>query len=191
MPENPNYNLLFVSQSLRTMMTYAENDPLAYNFSGKILQQDGGGLLLDEFFRNDLGLLDAYLELAQNNVAETDTGPAVEMDVLPVLTSNDESLERARQNGAMKAMLDRMHQVPMRLNLPPREIEKTALLMIGKNRFQMRSLVKVEGDEAIRTGSNPIVPIDLNAVFPLPDDNGILLGTDGRYAIYYMHDRCG
>lgn len=189
MPENPNFSLLFIAQSLRTMMAYAENDPLAYNFAGKVLQQDGGGLLLDEFFRNALELLDTYLELAQNGVLETDTGPAVEMDVVPVLTSNDESLEKAKQNGAMKAMLDRMHRVPMRLNLHPHEIEKTALLMVGKDRFKMRGLFAEEGDESVRTAANPIVPIDLNEVFPLPDEGGHLVGAYGRYALYYDYDR--
>lgn len=176
---NPNFQKLYVEQNPLRMMLYPGQSALAWDFTGKVVQQDGGALIFDEAPRNEKEVLDSLLEVAQNSVAEAD-GPPIRLDIISMFTGNDESIASARENGNLKAFMDRSHTVPMRLNLHPWEIAKTALLMVGPDKFLMRKLGtgKVE----------KLVPLVLNEVFPLPDSEGNLKGIHRRYAIYYSHN---
>jgi predicted Ser/Thr protein kinase len=176
MGDNPNLDLVFASQNPR-MSTFYPQGPLGWDFTGTALRTDGRALIVDEAYRNIPEFLDILLELAQNSIAQAGGGPAVEMDTITMFASNDESLEKASEDGSMKASIDRAIKVPMRLNLHPHEISKTALLMIGADNFKMRRL----GDKEAQ-----IEPLDLNRAYPLPDEHGNIVGIEKRFALYYQ-----
>ena len=172
---NPNFAKLFVDQNPMRALIYPNTSPLAWEYTGKVLQQDGRALIFDEAPRNEREVLDIFLELAQNNIAEAD-GPAVELDVVTMTTGNDESILSARENGDLNAYMDRSNVAPMRLNLHPHEISKTAILMLGSKNFMMRSLTE--------PGAK-LEPLEINKAYPLPSAEGLLKGVYRRYAIYY------
>ncbi|MCB0355811.1 MAG: hypothetical protein KDD40_02330, partial [Bdellovibrionales bacterium] len=192
-PENPNYSQLFTSEDISKKLFYPDDSPLAYHFRGKVLRQDGGALAYDEFFRNDKNLLNTNLEIAQNGVVETDTGPALKLDALAILTANDESVDEAKDNMALKALIDRMHKVPMRHLLHPYQIAKAFLYTYGEKQFSMRSLLEESAETgeqtSVRTPNGKIEPLALNKAYPLPEADGKLVGIEGRYALYYDYNR--
>ncbi len=175
---NPNFEKLFVEQNPLRMMLYPGDSPLSWDYTGKVVQQDGGALIFDEAPRNEKEVLDSLLEVAQNSIAEA-AGPPVHLDIVSMYTGNDESIISARENGDLNAFMDRSHTVPMRLNIHPWEIAKTALLMVGPNKFLMRKLGTGKPEK--------LEPLDLNKAFPLPEANGFLKGIYRRYALYYSY----
>lgn len=185
--DNPNMELLFVSQDPPLILRYPNDSPLRFNYRGQYLQQDGGALVLDEAYRNDSPIFTIALEMLQNDTIRTDAG-AVVMDTLHIWTANDESVEGAKEENSLKALLDRMHSVPVRHLLHPHQIAKAFLYTYGTNRFQMRNLVEVdsEGKESsTRTTTGKIVPLELNKAYPNPDANGNVVGINGRQSLYY------
>ena len=172
---NPNFAKLFVDQNPMRALVYPNTSPLAWEYTGKVLQQDGRALIFDEAPRNEKEVLDVFLELAQNDIAEAD-GPAVELDVMTMTTGNDESIVSARESGDLNAYMDRSNIVPMRLNLHPHEISKIAILMAGTKNFMMRSLTKENAK---------LKPLDINEAYPLPNFEGMLEGVYRRHALYY------
>lgn len=188
LPNNPNYSKLFVSEDIRKQMVYQANNPLAYNFVGEILLSHGRALIADEVFRNPEDFLNLLLELIQNKIAKTDTGPAVNMNVLLAFAANDESLEHAASLGPTQALLSRMIKIPFRWDLHPYDIAKTAIIGVGTHLFQMRSL-ETANDESGHIHESPIVPLKINEVIPLPRgvNNPIQLGPHNRYALYVKH----
>ena len=190
--ENPNFSQLFVSEDIAKKLFYADDSALPYHFRGKVLRQDGGALSMDEFPRNDKNVLNTYLEIAQNGVVETDIGPALRMDIMAILTANDESIDEAKDIMALKALLDRTHKVPMRHLLHPYQIIKAFLYTYGVKQFAMRSLLEVDESTgrqtSVRTPNGQIEPLVLNKAFPLPEANGVLAGLEGRYALYYNYN---
>ena len=192
-PENPNYSQLFISEDISKKLFYPDDSALAYHFRGKVLRQDGGALAYDEFYRNDKNLLNTNLEIAQNGVVETDTGPSLRLDVMAILTANDESVDEAKENMALKALLDRMHKVPMRHLLHPHQIIKAFLYTYGVKQFSMKSLLEVSEDTGkqtnVRTPNGKIEKLVLNEAYPLPEADGKLQGIGGRYALFYNYNR--
>ena len=180
MPENPKYDQLFTRQNLSRMMYYQTDNALLYDLTGQVLQTDGLAMVLDELFRNDPGLLDILLEVIQNGVVATDVGPAIRMNVVPVMTSNDESMDRAKENAALKAFIDRLIIIPTRWNLHPREIEKAIVALHGLDTFKMRKLSEPHAK---------FTSIKINEVFPLPTNerNKALEGANGRYVLSTTH----
>ena len=172
---NPNFANLLVDQNAMRALFYPNDSTLSWNYTGKILQQDGGALVIDEAPRNETEVLNILLDLAQNNIAEAD-GPAVELDVVIMTTGNDESIVSAREDGDLLAYIDRSNINPMRLNLHPHEISKTAVLMLGAENFMMRSLTEK---------GTKLEPFDINKAYPLPNSEGMLEGLYRRYAVYY------
>ncbi len=175
---NPNFQKLYVEQNPLRMMVYSSQSALAWDYTGKVVQQDGGALIFDEAPRNEKEVLDSLLEVAQNAIAEAD-GPPVHLDIVSMFTGNDESILSARENGDLNAFMDRSHTVPMRLNIHPWEIAKTALLMVGPNKFLMRKLGTGKPEK--------MEPLDLNKAFPLPETDGTLKGIARRFALYYIY----
>jgi predicted Ser/Thr protein kinase len=192
-PENPNYEQLFVSENIRLKPFYPVSSALAYDFSGIVSQQDGGALIFDEFPRNDVNLLNTNLEIAQNGVVQAGIGPAYELDTFTLLTANDESVDDAREKAAIKALMDRTHTIPTRHLLHPYQIAKAFLYTYGKAQFLMKKLFlseaeKAEMKETKSSMVSKIEPLELNTVYPNQDANGKLLGVDGRYSVYYRYD---
>ncbi len=50
--DNPNYQALFAAPTSRVPMLTVQASPLGVDFNGKVFQQDGGLLMMDELFRN-------------------------------------------------------------------------------------------------------------------------------------------
>lgn len=172
--KDPELHQLFFAENLPRMSVLGVEDPLSYDYGGRVPRADGGPLLLDDFFRNPSTLRDLFLEIAQNRVIERGGAPALSSDTVLIASSNDASIEEAKQDGGAKAQLDRCTEQPMRAPIHPLEIAKTAVHMMGIQNFEMRKL-----------GSSRIEPAKLNVVFPAPTDDGKLEGTDGRYVLYY------
>ncbi len=192
-PENPNYSLLFAAQDLRKRLFYPEDSALMYNFTGKVLRHHRGSLSLDEFFRNDPALINLFLELFQNGIMETDTGPAVKMDAITVLTSNNESVAKAKDDGAVLAILDRMIKIPMRWDVHPHRISKISLLLVDAKNFKMRKLPTGEESSSENFTWKPVYETlpdgtqvnRLNELYPIQNAEGNLVGAAGRYAVSY------
>lgn len=192
-PENPNYSLLFAAQDLRKKLFYPEDSALMYNFTGKVLKHHRGSLSLDEFFRNDPALINLFLELFQNGIMETDTGPAVKMDAITVLTSNNESVAKAKDDGAVLAILDRMIKIPMRWDVHPHRISKISLLLVDAKNFKMRKLPVGEEISSENLTWKPVFETladgtqvnRLNELYPIQNADGNLVGAAGRYAVSY------
>lgn len=172
--DNPNWQALFAAANLGRAAHYGYDNPLAIDYRGQIFQQDGGLLMFDELYRNPPELLNVNLEIVQNHIAQTDYGQPVLLDVVPVWNANDESIEKAREDQALRASLDRAEKNPMRSLLVPNQIEAVALFQVEVNRFKMRDL-----------NTNEIVPVDFTKVFPAVDALGKTETAYGRYALYY------
>lgn len=171
--DDPNWQALFAAPNLSRMPFY-QNSALGVDYNGLIFQQDGGLLMMDELYRNPPALLNVFLEIVQNRIAQTDFGEPVELDVVPVWNANDESIELAMQDQALKASLDRTERNPMRLLLPPNQIEAVSLFQVDIDRFNMRKLDSTE-----------VVPLEYSLVYGTPDQTGQTNSAYGRYALYY------
>lgn len=166
-PKNPKYTQLFVSPDLNAALSFKIDDPLRYHYSGKILKLHRGIAGLDEFMRNDLGLMNTFLDGFQNKMIETEMGPPVYLDTFFILTSNDESILHAKENGTPLALLSRFDPIPFLWNLEPMQIEATAILSVNEKLFSMRELPK-EGESI---ASKPLSPLDIRKLYPLPRGN--------------------
>lgn len=181
--EDVRMDKLFVREDIRNTVLVSDESPLRYQFNGQALQLDGGLVVWDDGARNPENLLNVQLELINNGVASTGTGPAVQMNAIHVFTANDESVAKARENMALKAFMDRMEEEPTRGLLHPYEIAKLALYAKGTDRFLMRPLVTSDGAPA------SLEPMNLNRVYTLPNSEGLLEGPNRRYSLYYVVSR--
>ncbi len=177
---HPQWSKIFFEESIPLMQVYTSGSALSYMYTGTFPRADGGGLFLDEFFRNPQGLLDTALELMENGVLDFGGAPPMALDVVPIASSNDESIEDSLDNGPSKAILDRARVFPMRQPINPHSVAKTAILMMGVGKFKMKDLSKK---------SSKLEPLDINKVFTVPDENGELLWPEDRYAIYYSANK--
>jgi hypothetical protein len=143
---------------------------------------DGFVLGWDEYYRHPGPLLDIYLELVENSVAQVDGGPSVTLDAVRIASSNDESLADALKKGRAKASVDRSKAIPWRQPVNPREAMKVLFVLQDQSKFRMRDLSKKDAK---------LEEFDLNTAFPAPTDAGQLETPEGRYAIYWMGNEGG
>lgn len=174
--DNPNYQSMFTAPNIERMAKYGQNSPFAVDYTGDVFKaEESGGLLgIDELFRSQGPLLDIYLELIQNRIAKVDYGAPVQLDVVPIWNSNDESITLAADNHAIKALLNRTEAPPMRSLLASNQVESVVFFQVGLDRFRMRKL-----DETA------VLPLQHSQVYPAPDAQGRTYGAHGRYALYY------
>ncbi len=175
--KSPELSQLLISENLALSSWYGPASPLSYHYRGQIIRSQGGGLLADEFQRQDNGFKNIFLEIAQNGVVEYAGAPAMQLNVVPVLADNDESVEAAREEGAAFAQLDRTKPKPMRSLIEPAYIQKLSLEMLKPSMFAYRNLA--DGDDQIK-------PMDLNVVYPNANEHGELPTPDGRVAVYFQ-----
>lgn len=175
--DNPNYQALVVAPNVARAHLFGSQSPLAIDYTGKIIQQDGGLLMFDELFRNPPEFLNLLLEIIQNHVAETDFGTPIKLDVVPIWNSNDESIERSNEDNAIKALINRTDSPAMRSLLAPNQIEAVLPFQIGLNRFKMRRLDETEVKDFVHS-----------EVYPATDVHGKTFSSQGRYALYYDLD---
>jgi hypothetical protein len=177
--ENPNYQALVVSPNVIRAHHFPNGyqNPLSVDYTGKIVQLDGGLLMMDELFRNPGEFLNLLLEVIQNHVIETEYGPPIKLDIVPIWNANDESIERAKEDGAIKALINRTDSPPMRSLLAPNQIESVVPFLIGMRQFKMRRLDETE--------TRPFVHSE---VYPAPNAYGQTFSAQGRYALYYDMD---
>lgn len=174
--KSPELSQLLISENLVLSTWYGPASPLSYHYSGQIIRNQGGGLLLDEFQRQDAGLKNIFLDVAQNGAVEYAGAPAMQLNVVPVLADNDESVEAAKEEGSAFAQLDRTKPKPMRSLIEPAYIQKLSFEMNKPSMFAYR---------ALEEGEDQIKPLDLNVVYPNANMNGELPTPDGRYAVYW------
>ena len=173
--DNPNYQALFAAPNVARAAFYGYESPFGVDYNGQVFQQEDEDLgMNDEMLRNPPELLNIYLELFQNRIAATDYGKPVQLDIVPVWNSNDESIERAQQDNAIKALLNRTDAPPMRSLLAVNQIESVMLFQIGLNKFSMRKLA----DKDKVKFSHP-------EVYPPTNAQGKTETAHGRYALYY------
>jgi predicted Ser/Thr protein kinase len=175
--ENPNFQALFVQPNLGRINAYGQKSALGVDYTGKIPQTDGGPIFYDELFRNGGELLNINLEIIQNQIMEVDFGRPLHMDTLVVWNSNDESIQKAGEDNAIKALMDRTESKPMRSLLHPNQIEAVLPFQIKMDQFKIRKL-----DE---TGLRPFVHSE---VYPPTNEHGQTFSAQGRYALYYDMD---
>lgn len=174
--KSPEMSQLLISENLALSMYYSPESPLSYFYNGQIIRSQNGGLLLDEFQRQDSGIKNLFLEIVQNGVVEYNGAPAIKMNVVPVAADNDESVEAAKEEGAALAQLDRSKPKPMRLLREPQYIMKLAIEMLKPSLFKFRHNDEPDGSE--RT-------LDMNEVFPNATATGELALPDGKFTLYY------
>lgn len=174
--EDPNFEALFARPNLlrQAFYTGGELKDLGVDYTGQVFQQDGGLLMLDELYRNPEALLNILLEVKQNKIVQTDYGDPVEVDVVTIWNSNDESIEKAKEDMALKASIDRDQPNPMRLLLDPEQIEATSIFQVEIKKFKQRALTTTQ-----------IVPLNYSEVYPAPDTSGKTQTAYNRFALYY------
>ncbi len=177
--DNPNYQALIAAPNIARAHLFPNGfqNPLAVDYTGKIVQQDGGLLMFDELFRNPGEFLNLLLEIIQNHVAENEYGVPVKLDIVPIWNSNDESIEKSREDNAIKALINRTDSPAMRSLLPPSQIEAVMPFQVGLRRFKMRKLDDTELKSMVHAD-----------VYPATDAHGKTHGAQGRYALYYDLD---
>ena len=176
-PEDPDFNQLFAEpDSVRRILMGGNDNPLAWNFRGDLTKFDGLGTMFDEYFRNAHSLLNFTLDLIQNgNLAIG--GVRLHMNTFIMAVSNDESLAKAIEEGAVNAIRDRAVYGSARYTVVPAEIAKLAVVMIGINKFKMRKLGEQED-------KGEMLPLDLELIFT-HHETGKIDWAHGRYALYY------
>lgn len=176
--EDPNFEALFAKPNLlrQAFYTGGEFKDLAVDYTGQVFQQDGGLLMMDELYRNPESLLNLLLEVKQNRMVQTDYGDPVEVDIVPIWNSNDESIEKAKEDMALKASIDRDQPNPMRLLLDPKQVESAALFQVEISKFDYRVLSE--------TTMTPLREV-FSQVYPAPDEGGRTQSAYGRGALYY------
>lgn len=177
--DNPNYQALIAAPNIARAHLFPNGfqNPLAVDYTGKIVQQDGGLLMFDELFRNPPEFLNLLLEIIQNHTAENEYGQPLKMDMVPVWNANDESIERSTEDNAIKALLNRTDSPAMRSLLAPAQIEAVMPFQVGLDRFKMRKLDETEMKE-----------FQHSEVYPATDSHGKTHSAHGRYALYYDLD---
>ncbi len=187
------YHGLFVAPNSFILNIFGPAHPMSYFINGKVTSAHGGILYLDEFFRNDEALRDAFLEVQENKVVSRGGSPAVKLDVVIVGGSNTESIKKVKAAGG-RAGVDRVREVDMMGSVNPHFIGATMLLMKGEDRLLTQSLEgsfasltsqqEAEGEEAKPWQAPAILPGNLDALFPLPLSDQPYTGPDHRYKVW-------
>ncbi len=177
----PDLESMFAGKDLERHMTYKSGNPFSYNYSGSVTKSDGGLLAADELLRWPEDILNMLLEVSENGIVQISGMPALKIDVAMIGATNDESVAKASENGAIKAFKDRSLMYPMRYALHPLEVAETTLIMMSKENNALFTMRKLNG---AGEPEGKIEPFDYSKVFPLPEADGILKGPDGRYAVY-------
>jgi hypothetical protein len=176
--KHPDPSQLFVSENPLLKYVYGSSSALSYDYTGTVTRSDGGGFLGDEFYRQEQAFRNTLLEFAQNGIIEAGGAPAIHVDTLPILATNDENVDEAREEAGSKASLDRLMKEPMRQPIHPTLVSGTALWMTAE-----RNVEKMFVMRKLDTGEKS--PANMNALYPPPAAKGELGEPDGQYAIYY------
>ncbi|NJL24089.1 MAG: hypothetical protein HC902_02165 [Calothrix sp. SM1_5_4] len=197
--KHPEMQTLFFTENLALSQFFGPGSALSYTY-GLIPANDGKGIFVDEFFRQTPEVRDSFLDLAQNQVAQSGGAPAELLNATIYFATNDESIEEAQENGGAKAHMNRTIRLPMRHAIEPWHVIKVALMDIGRNRFLMRRIQALpdrlneeknqektaDANEDLKMDDD-LLPYDPQEV--IPDlESGELVGPDGRYALYYRSD---
>ncbi len=193
--KHPDMGPLFFTENLTLSQFYGPKSALSYDY-GLFLANDGKDIFVDEMFRQAQEVRDTLLDLGQNQVAQNGGAPAEKLNTTIYFATNDQSIEDAKIEGSASAHLNRTVRFPMRHPIEPWQAAKVAMYDIGFNKFTMRKIQAapdVLSDEGrakdpgvARPGE--MVPFDKQVAIP-DMDNGESVGTDGRYAIYYIPNR--
>jgi len=175
--KNPEYSQLFFAENMAAQQIFGTANPLSYHYTGKVVRTDGGGIFLDELFRQMADLRNTFLDMGQNGIVEAGGAPPIRLDTFVLAAANDESIEEALEEGGAKAHLDRTDRKPMRLDIHPHHVSKTAVLLMDPKRFLMRE----------NTGGD-LRQVDINELYPPADTEGKLSAPDGKYTVYYTSD---
>lgn len=174
-PEEANLTRIFASPNMRNVAMLGANHPLATDYNGSFFRADGRPVLVDEMYRNGKDLLNILLDVVQNGDVQTDYGDVVKADTLVIWTSNTQSIEKASEDQALLASLDRAEKNYMNLLLSPDQIEQIAVTrQVGAQMFDMRPL-----DSSEKVAYNAL------DIYPLPDAEGKTATAYRRYALYY------
>lgn len=179
-PQTGDYNEAHVTGEtvIANAYHYGANHVFAFDFAGAIPRADGGVLLFDELFRNEISLRERLLNLFQNSVLQVGSH-SVKLDLAMVWNANDESLAAANSRDANKALNDRSVTAPMRLNLDPVEIESVIPFQVGMNVFRQQKIGGELGD---------IEPFRFTEIYKTSDSGEQKVSAHGRYAFYYHSD---
>ncbi len=175
----PDMSELLVSPNISMREVFSPSSPFAYNYNGVVARADGGGLLMDEFFRNAHDLRNSFLDIAQNGNLQYGGAPAVTLDIVPILSSNDENVEEAKEDAGSNAHLDRLAKQAMRQPIHPSLIEGIAVWMAG-NGMNVERLFKMR-----ELGSETLEQANLNKLYPQPAEDGSLTTPANHYALYF------
>jgi hypothetical protein len=171
-------------ENLALSQVFGPTDPLSYQY-GSIPLLDGMGVNLDEFFRQSQQFRDLFLDTAQNGVIGYGAAPDEHLNATIMFATNDASIAEAEKTGGAAAHLDRTRRLPMRHALEPWFAVKIALMDIGANKFVMRNL---EDPEQLAMNPADLPKLDTHLLLP-DNENGMPVGPDGRYAVYYYPDK--
>jgi predicted Ser/Thr protein kinase len=190
-PKDVDFQGLLTSPNAFVFHSFGQRHPMSYYLSGKILQSNGNLLVMDEFFRDDEGFRDQALNLIEEHKIRRGGAPEIELDTLVIGASNYESIERARTTGAAKAHIDRTRRVRMGYLLNPYLEAKNLLAMKNIHTVLMQELdsghltSEDEKSSTIESQKAPVVPANLEKLFPLPHAGGPLMGPDHRYKLWF------
>jgi len=177
----PDLGSMFAGKDFERHMTYKGHSPLSFNYNGSVTLADGSILATDEVLRWPQDILNILLEVSENGVVQISGMPGLQVDVAMIGATNDESVEKATENGSIKAFKDRSTFYPMRYALHPIEIAETTLVMMSKENKSLFLMRKLNGPNQ---EPGELEPFDYDKVYPLPGEDGLLKGPDGRYSIY-------
>lgn len=176
----PDMAEILISPNVSMREVFSPSSSFAYNYTGIIGRANGGGLLGDEFFRWPSDLRNSFLDIAQNGNMQYGGAPAVTLDIVPILSSNDENVDEAKEDSGSNAHMDRLAKKTMRQPIHPGLIEGIAVWMSG-NGSNVEKLFKMR-----KLDSDELVPADLNLLYPKPTKDGSRVGTPaGQYALYF------
>lgn len=178
--EHPEPSSLFGSENPMTIWSYGKANPLSWSLDGLVMRMQGRPGTFDELFRNKGDVLNFLLKVIQSGVAEVNGAPATYLNILPIAASNDESIVNAKENGPIKALLNRFMIEPMRAHVHPVLTAETAFFMSADRRVgDIYSMRKLNDPDAT------LEPAQQKTVFTEPNEKGEVKGPDGRVALYY------
>lgn len=173
----PDTGSLFMTTNISLREDFGSDHPFAYRFNGLVPRSDGGLLLVDEYFRNVADFRNTMLEVGENGVLQANGSPGLLLDIVPIYTSNDESIDAAREEGQARAQLDRLSTATMRQPIHPILAQQTALYMVAEDNFGARIEMR-----DLQTDKE--VPGDFKTLYPDPTPQGELRQPEGRFAVW-------